>query len=173
MIIYCMKHKLELAVHGPVKKITQASHFQMIIESLKMTTAFPDKRAIYNWAWSGNIQATPLQHEVSTLGGFGLSLAKRWVRPPGSFVTLETRMRGRGGLVIWLGDQEVVHDDAHLGPVHHWSWPADTLGCPGGRGWGSPHPLEWLSSLGHTHIWGFSTQNTIQRKGPMPPVTLR
>ncbi|KAL1248866.1 hypothetical protein QQF64_022184 [Cirrhinus molitorella] len=32
--IHCMNHKLELAVHDAVKQITDASHFQMFIDSL-------------------------------------------------------------------------------------------------------------------------------------------
>lgn len=34
VMIHCMNHKLELAVHDAVKKITQASHFQIFIDSL-------------------------------------------------------------------------------------------------------------------------------------------
>ncbi|XP_073669155.1 E3 SUMO-protein ligase KIAA1586-like [Paramisgurnus dabryanus] len=33
-VIHCMNHKLELAVHDAVKHITEASHFQMFIDSL-------------------------------------------------------------------------------------------------------------------------------------------
>lgn len=33
-VIHCMNHKLELAAHDTVKHITEASHFQMLIDSV-------------------------------------------------------------------------------------------------------------------------------------------